>query len=95
METVPSFLELLNGSSSAEGGMPGFLDWRWLSFRDSPSGLGSLGAWEGLFGDRVIAMLLLGPNPLKETNIRENNTRGKGFQRLASFRCTEKTFGSA
>ena len=76
-----SFPELINGSSSAEGGMPGFLDWRWLSFRDSPSGLASLGAWEGLFGDRVMA-LLLGPNPLKETNHKEKNTREKVFKDL-------------
>lgn len=45
-----SFPELINGSSSAEGGMPGFLDWRWLSFRDSPSGLGSLQPGRGCLG---------------------------------------------
>ena len=53
--------------------MPWFLDWRWLSFRDSPSGAGG----EGL--------LMLGPNPLKETHFWESNTK------TCQWRCTEKT----
>ena len=82
-----SFPELLNGSSSAEGGMPGFLDWRWLSFRDSPSGLGSMGAWEGLLG--LCCFMLLGPNPLKETN-RRKTTQEKRFSRTCQFQMHRK-----
>ena len=39
--------------------------------------------------------VVVGSQPFEGNKHKENNTRGKGFQRLASFRCTEKTFGSA
>ena len=53
---------------------------------------GGLGGavWGSCDGDVVV-----GSQPFEGNKHKENNTREKGFQRLASFRCTEKTFGSA
>lgn len=51
------------------------------------------GAWEGLFGDRVIAMLLLGPNPLKETNINKTTQEEKVFKDLPVSDAQKKHLG--